>query len=161
MLAVSLFCFAALAANAEDYETGIGIRLGGITQGLTVKHFLSTNSALEGILSFGHHSFMITGLYEMHNEISGAPGLYWFYGGGAHLGFYNGGDYFYYKKHGRRYYYEEDRSVAVFGIDLIIGMEYKFQKAPIAIGLDIKPFFDFAEEFPGYWDAAFTARFTF
>jgi hypothetical protein len=161
ILIVLMLSASAMTVRAEDYETAVGIRLGGVTQGLTVKHFLSTNSALEGILSFGHHGFLITGLYELHDEISGAPGLYWLYGGGAHLGFYNGGDYFYYKKHGVRYYYEEGQSTAVFGVDLILGLEYKFPKAPVAVGLDLKPFFDFAEEFPGYWDGAINLRFTF
>ncbi len=153
--------FSFFSVSAEEYETGIGIRLGGVTQGLTVKHFLNTNSALEGILSFGHHAFLVTGLYEKQPAIDNAPGLYWLYGGGAHIGFYNGSDYFYYKKQGIKYYYMDGESSAVIGIDLILGMEYKFQKAPITIGLDIKPFFDFTSDFPGYWDAAFTARFSF
>jgi hypothetical protein len=152
--------FFVLQSSAEEYETGIGIRLGGITQGVSVKHFLNVNSALEGILSFGHHSFLITGLYEKQPAINGAPGLYWFYGGGAHIGFYNDAAYFYYTKHGTRYYYG-DRSSAVFGIDLILGMEYKIQNAPITLGLDIKPAFDFVDAFPGYWEGAFTIRFAF
>jgi hypothetical protein len=40
-------------------------------------------------------------------------------------------------------------------------MEYKFQNAPITVGLDIKPAFDFVDGFPGYWDGALTARFAF
>src|SRR5437868_14925026 len=146
------------SSHAQEYKTGIGVRLGGLTQGLTVKHFINSNSALEGILSFGHHAFFITGLYEKQQAIKSAPGLYWFYGGGMHLGFYRGGDYFYYKKHGVVYYYDDEHSSTVVGIDLILGMEYKFQKTPITIGLDIKPFFDFVSEFSGYWDGAFTAR---
>ncbi len=156
-----LFLFSASASRAEEYETGIGLRLGGITSGISVKHFLDKNSALEGILSFGHHSFLITALYEKQQEINGSPGLFWFYGAGAHIGFYNGGDYFYYTKHGNRYYYADRSSSAILGIDLIIGMEYKFQNAPITIGLDIKPAFDFVDAFPGYWDGALTARFAF
>ncbi len=161
ILAISTIYFYPFVVFAEEYETGIGIRLGGVTQGISVKHFLNTNSALEGILSFGHHSFLITGLYEKQPAISGAPGLYWFYGGGAHLGFYDRADYFYYKKHGTYYYYGDRESSAIFGIDLILGMEYKFQKAPITLGLDVKPAFDFLDAFPGYFEGAFTARFAF
>ena len=161
ILFISIFFLSTHTLQAEEYETGIGIRLGGVTQGISVKHNLSTNSALEGILSFGHHSFLITGLYEKQSAISGAQGLYWFFGGGAHLGFYNSGDYFYYKKHGVIYYYGDRKSSAVVGIDFILGLEYKFQKAPITLGLDIKPAIDFLEEFPGYFDGAFTVRFTF
>jgi hypothetical protein len=161
ILCVSLFLFLVCRSYGEEYETAIGVRFGGVTQGISVKHFLNTNSALEGILSFGHHSFLVTGLYEKQLPVNGAPGLYWFYGIGVHIGFYNGGDYFYYTKHGQRYYYDDRSSSAVLGIDLILGMEYKFQNAPITIGLDIKPAFDFVEAFPGYWDGALTARFAF
>jgi len=150
-------------ARAEEYETGIGVRLGGVLQGITVKHFLNTNSALEGILSFSHHSFIITCLYEKQLPVSSAAGLYWLYGAGAHIGFYNGeDDYYKYIRRGSRYYYYDDvGSTTIMGIDLIIGMEYKFPKAPITIGLDLKPAFDFINEFPLYWDGAFTARFVF
>ena len=161
IVSVLIISFSSNTLSAEEYETGIGIRLGGVTQGVSVKHFLSTNSALEGILSFGRHSFLITGLYEKQTAISGAEGLYWFYGGGAHIGFYRDSYYYYYyKKHGP-YYYEKYKSTTVVGIDLILGMEYKFQKAPITLGLDIKPAFDFLNEFPGYVDGALTARFAF
>ena len=36
-------------AMAQDYQTGVGLRLG-VSNGLTVKHFLSDRAALEGIL---------------------------------------------------------------------------------------------------------------
>ena len=37
--------FIAVAAQAQDYKTGIGFR-GGLSNGLTVKHFISGNTAL-------------------------------------------------------------------------------------------------------------------
>jgi len=164
-MAGALLCLACLSAPkiyAEEYETGIGLRLGGLTSGITVKHFLNTNTALEGILSFGHGGVLITGLYEKQTAIATAPGLYWFYGGGAHLGFFDSdNNYYYYKRNGSVHYYGEGGSSAVFGIDFILGMEYKIPKAPITVGLDIKPFFDFLNGLPGYWDGALSARFAF
>ena len=53
--------------NAQSYKTGIGFRLGGISSGISVKHFMGSTAALEGILSFGSHYAMLTGLYEKHN----------------------------------------------------------------------------------------------
>lgn len=152
-------------SNAQDYKTGIGIRLGGITQGITVKHFMNSNGALEGILSFGHSTFRITGLYEWQNSIPNAPGLAWFVGGGAHIGFYNDGYGYYYNKHhghyGSYYYYDDGSSQTVLGLDFIIGMEYKIPNAPISLGLDLKPFFDLTDNNFFYWDGAFTARYVF
>src|SRR4051812_18578341 len=89
-----------LKGQSQNYHTGIGLRLGSTSSGITVKHFLNSDGALEGILGFSHRSFLITGLYEKHNSFPNAPGLQWFFGGGAHVGFYRYGyDYYYYYHH--------------------------------------------------------------
>jgi hypothetical protein len=149
---------------AESYNTGIGLRLGGITSGITLKHFTNSNAALEGIVSFGRHSLMITGLYEKHTSFPTAEGLTWFFGGGAHVGFFDreyGYYEFYYKSHGNKIkvtdYYENRTS---FGLDFILGLDYKFKNAPVNISLDVKPFFDITPGFYGYWEPALSFRFT-
>src|SRR5438477_8761570 len=92
--------FISVKGQSQSYKTGIGVRLGGTAQGITVKHFINPDGALEGILSFGWRSFLITGLYEKHQNITGAEGLQWFFGGGAHIGFYHYGySYYYYRYH--------------------------------------------------------------
>jgi len=165
--------------NGQDYRTAIGVRLGTFEDGITLKHFVNSQGALEGILSFGYRSFLITGLYEKHQPFPNAPGLSWFFGGGAHVGFYKDGYYYYYYHyhHGTYvvgngvvydqfgnvvYYYGPGYSSTDVGLDFILGMEYKFQKAPITLGLDVKPFVDFVTGGPYFfWDGALTARFTF
>jgi len=155
--------FLSLNVKAQDYHTGIGIRLGGVTSGISVKHFINSNGALEGILGFGYRSFLVTGLYEQHLDIANAPGLRWFYGGGAHLGFFRYGGYYYAYRHGNYIYYADEpgMSHAIGGLDFILGMEYKFTRAPLTIGLDLKPFVDFVDGVQGYWDGAFSFRFAF
>ena len=149
--------------NAQPYSTGLGLRLGGISSGISVKHFINSNTALEGILSFGHESIFVTGLYEKHQPFPKAEGLSWYYGGGAHLGFYNNnyGEYYYYKQHVKKGGVVEhyDSNVS-FGGDFIIGMDYKFKEAPVNIAIDVKPFFDILPGFYGYWEGALTFRFT-
>jgi hypothetical protein len=152
--------------SGQEYRTGIGARLGGLTSGLTVKHFTNSSSALEGIASFGYRTFVITGLYENHRDISSAPGLKWFYGIGGHVGFFRFWGYYYrvkYDKHGYVYYVgDPGGSSAVAGLDLILGMDYKFNNAPFNVGLDLKPFIDFWSGGPyGYWDGALSVRFVF
>jgi hypothetical protein len=155
-------------AEGQSYNTGIGVRLGGLTSGLTVKHFTNPSTALEGILGFGHRSFVITGLYEKHRDISSAPGLKWLYGLGAHVGFFRYDGYYYrvhYDHHGHDgyvYYVEYPGETAtVAGIDFILGLDYKFNDAPFNVGLDIKPFFDFFDGPYGYFDGALSIRFAF
>jgi len=148
----------------QDYRTAIGFRAGGLTSGLTIRHFIEPTIALEGIASFGYHSFILTGLYEKHLAITDAEGLKWFYGGGAHLGFFSYGGYYYLvDKHGRYVYYVDrpGESNTVGGLDFILGLDYKFNKAPFNIGLDIKPFVDFFGGVNGYFDGAISFRFAF
>lgn len=153
--------------HAEEYSTAVGIRLGGVAQGLTVKHFLGKENALEGIVSWGWRSFLITGLYERQQPIANAEGLGWFFGGGLHLGYYNDGYYYFYNRyhHGNKYYYYyypyDDGPHSTIGLDFIIGLEYKIPKAPLTLGLDLKPFLDFYQGSYFFWDGAFTARYTF
>ncbi len=147
---------------AEDYGTGIGLRLGGLSSGLSIKGFVNSTSALEGIASFGRHSFIATGLYEKHFEIPGAAGLNMYVGAGGHLGFFGyRGSYFYKKKNEYFYVYDEGRTAVVPGIDVIIGLEYKIKDVPLAIGVDIKPFIDFFDGSGFYFDGALNIRYVF
>jgi hypothetical protein len=158
-------------SNAQPYNTGIGLRLGGSSSGITVKHFTGSSTALEGIVSFWSHSLFITGLYEKHIEFPNAEGLSWFYGGGAHIGFFSDDyhyGYFYYHKHKHGHDYDEiyyidnpdyDSNLS-FGLDFILGLDYKFKNTPIDLSLDVKPFIDIAPGVYGYWDGALTVRFT-
>ncbi len=147
---------------AEDYGTGIGLRLGGLSSGLSIKGFVNSTSALEGIASFGRHSFIATGLYEKHFEIPGVAGLNMYVGAGGHLGFFGyRGSYFYKKKNEYFYVYDEGRTAVVPGIDVIIGLEYKIKDVPLAVGVDIKSFIDFFDGSGFYFDGALNIRYVF
>ena len=64
--------------------------MGGGTRFL--KHFFNGgNNAGELIGYFYKDGFRLTGLYEIHGDINGAPGLKWYVGPGAHIGFYDAG----------------------------------------------------------------------
>ena len=158
-----LLCLTTQLRAQGGYKTGLGFRLSGVTSGLSIKHFTGGTGAIEGIVGFRYHSWIITGLYEKHQAFPNAEGLSWFYGGGAHIGFYDEGyRYYYYKVRGNKYVIvDEDRNERMaLGADFILGMEYKFKNAPITIGLDAKPFIDIVPDFSGYWDAALSFRFT-
>lgn len=153
------------SGDGQDYKTGIGVRLGGLTSGVTIKGFTNPTTALEGIMSFGYRSFVITGLYEKHKDVNSAPGLKGLYGAGAHLGFFRYGGYYYlvrYDRNGYVYYAGYPGNTAtVFGIDFILGLDYKFRNAPFSVGLDVKPFVDFYNGPYGYFDGALSIRFAF
>src|SRR5438105_14976246 len=75
----------------DSYETAVGVKFW--PGALSIKHFIQPNAALEGLVNFWDHGFRLTGLYELHGDINGAPGLKWYVGPGAHIGWYNGGWY--------------------------------------------------------------------
>jgi hypothetical protein len=128
--------------KAQEYKTAIGLRAGS-SSGLTVKHFLNQKSAIEGLLTSRWRGFQLTGLYELNGNAFEVPHLGWYFGGGAHLGFYD-----YYDKHP----WMDDRynDGAIFGLDMILGLEYTFEEIPLNLALDWKPEFNFVG-YNGVW----------
>lgn len=115
--------------SAQNYRTGVGARVG-FFNGLTVKHFVNPNNAIEGILNFRWGGAVVTGLYEWQNPIPNAPGFDYYLGVGAHIGFFDK--------------YKWDHSAeTIVGADVVVGAEYTFPTAPFTIGLDYKPAFNF------------------
>lgn len=129
--------FSPMESQAQDYQTAIGARLGwGISA--TGKHFLSENGAIEAIAnfrSFGVPGFKwswvsITGLYEIHNDLSSVTeGLKWYYGGGPNITLYSGS------------FDVNGLNSTTIGIVGTLGLDYKFPTAPINISLDWLPGF--------------------
>ncbi|WP_240675986.1 hypothetical protein [Botryobacter ruber] len=157
----AVMCFAlVLAASTTQaqsgYSTGIGIR-GGVASGLTIKHFIKSDAAIEGIISsrFKYRGTVITVLYEKHAQAFNTSGLLWYYGLGGHIGFHDGR--YYYDKH-HKYYYDDH--VWGVGVDGILGLEYFIKDIPFTIGADIKPYINLNGG-GGYWDSALHVRFVF
>jgi hypothetical protein len=148
IIALCFFTF----SYAQNYNTGIGVR-GGFSNGLTIKHFISSKTALEGIFASRWRGFEMTGLYEMHNQAFDTQQLKWFIGFGGHVGFWNG-DYAKWGTPGIMY--------TVIGVDGILGLEYSFLEIPINIGIDWKPAFNFYG-YSGFWadGGAISFRFIF
>ena len=141
LAASSLFDHAA----AQDYKVAIGVRFSSasptISNSVSVKYFMDESRALEGLVSFGSR-FGLGALYEKHQLIGGTPSFTWFYGGGGFIGFENGQTW--------------------LGPTGIVGLDYKFQNAPLNLSLDWKPELDIIPKINFVPDAfALTARFTF
>ncbi len=150
---ISFFSLSELNAQPKPYQAGLGLR-GGFSSGITFKYFLSDVNALEGILTTRWRGFNITGLYEWQRPVFDVDNLYWFYGGGAHLGFWGG-----YEDHP---WFDDTANYSVVGIDGIIGLEYDFAEVPVSLGLDWKPAFNFVG-YTGFWadNLAISIRFLF
>jgi hypothetical protein len=157
--ALLVLLFAAEASSqskGRSYQTALGIKFGD-GGAVTLKHFLKQDAALEGIGHFWRYGGRITGLYEFHGDINGAPGLKWYVGPGAHIGFWN-------NKWKDRYGYGYSGSYV--GIDGVLGLDYKFNGAPINMSLDWQPSFNFGdgpERYYGFYSSwgGFAIRYTF
>ena len=141
------------SANSSTYRTALGVKVwdGG---GISLKHFFNSQNAGELIAYFWRHGMRITGLFEIHGNISGATGLKWYIGPGLHIGYYDAG-YVH-----RNYYYVDNRTL--IGIDGVLGLDYKFNHAPINLSLDWQPAFEFGDfaGFYGNW-GGLGIRYTF
>jgi hypothetical protein len=141
-----------LSTNAQDYVNSVGVRAG-LSQGLTFKHFMTTNDAVEGLLATRWGGFNLTGLYERHTAPFDVDRLYFFYGAGAHLGVWNGDV---------TPWFDDNTSHVVIGIDGILGLEYVFSEVPFNVALDWKPGFNLIG-YTGFWgdELALSLRFMF
>jgi hypothetical protein len=138
--------------KAQHYENGIGLR-GGLYNGITFKKFIGSDTAIEGILQTRWHGWEVVGLMEHHRDITSINGLWWYYGYGAHLGFYD-----------RKYtsWNVDSQNIMVIGIDGIIGIEMLIPNTPVSLGLDWKPYFNIIGYSSLIGDGgAFSVRYTF
>lgn len=136
-LCINLFSTLSMAQNrGSDYQTAIGVKIWN-GAGLTAKHFLKENAALEGIAYFWKEGIRISGLYEFHFPLGTEPGLQWYVGPGAHIGFYG-------SNYGNGTY---------IGLDGVIGIDYKIRNAPLNFSLDWQPTIEFGDGrgFYGGW----------
>jgi len=127
-----LLFIAATNVQAQDYSTGIGLR-GGPFNGVTIKHFLTTSTAVEGVLSTQWGGWMVSGTWEKQAPAFSVEGLKWYYGLGGQIGFWNTSNTNfpgYDSNHG---------SYTVLGVHAALGLEYTFKEIPFSIGADWKP----------------------
>ncbi|UIR56623.1 hypothetical protein LZQ00_02105 [Sphingobacterium sp. SRCM116780] len=123
-----------------DSKGAIGARFGS-SQGLTYRHTLSNDRALEGILSIQSNSnyrrFRVVGLYEIYKPLS--AGFNWYYGFGGSVGSYKEKDKI---VDGKRIEHDSELGLSIDGI---IGIEYNIPQTPFQLSLDVKPYFDFLQ----------------
>jgi hypothetical protein len=154
LLSVTFFVFIfsqaqSKSSNSSSYQSALGVKVwDGV--GITFKHFFNGNNAGEFIGYFWNRGFRFTGLYEIHGNFADAEGLKWYVGPGAHIGFYD--------------YYDHNYHVdgTFFGIDGVLGLDYKFNGAPINLSIDWQPSFEFGDYvgFTGNW-GGLGIRYTF
>jgi hypothetical protein len=151
LLILGLFLAFSATSFGQDYSQAIGARLSPWT-GLTYKKQLKEGRYGEGLLMWRWGGFEVTGLYEVHKaQLAEVDRLNWYFGGGAHVGFYR--PYW-----GRGYGWGNPWAGArpaheiSLGVDGILGIEYNIEELPLNISIDWKPGFNIIGSSWGVWD---------
>jgi hypothetical protein len=111
----------------SEYTTAIGVRF--YPGAITFKQNFIHGNKIEAIAYFWNgKGTRLTGLYEHYYDIEGLDGLQWYVGTGIHFTMYNEGEF-----NGSSY----------FGVDGVLGLDYKIKNAPLNLSLDWQPSFDF------------------
>ena len=156
----------AIGLVGQSVDKAAGVRIGK-TSGLTYKKFTTENEAVELLLSGRNDGTQFTMIYEFHQplDIAFDDNFYVYYGIGGHVGYerYNDLNKVLINDDPFEFVFE-DRSYFTMGLDAIAGVEYRYLSAPVTIGFDIKPFFNFigmryTESF--FWDAALSIKYVF
>ncbi|MFY7839290.1 MAG: hypothetical protein ACOVP7_03390 [Lacibacter sp.] len=71
VLVTATVTFANAQSKGSSYKTALGVKFYP-GAGITLKHFVDKN-AVEGIAYFWRDGIRVTGLYEFHGNINGAP----------------------------------------------------------------------------------------
>ncbi|WP_235969816.1 hypothetical protein [Pedobacter planticolens] len=147
---VAILTMSTSTVKAQSYKNAIGGRFGS-ANGISFKTGLNKNAMLELIGNFRSNKnvdyLRLTGLYEVYNPINGAPGLTWYYGGGGTIGSV--------KVKG----YDGD---VYLGLNGVLGLDYKFNGAPINLSLDWIPTLQLTPDTDFYsGDVGLGVRFTF
>lgn len=133
LLVVFFFSF---ALSAQIYHSAAGLRAsyGGL---ISYKRSLNTEIMAEGIMSIRWNGVIFTGLIERYTPAFSKENVYWYYGGGMHLGF-GGRDNTILPESGAN-----SKTYINIGVDLIGGLEYRFDNFPITASVDYLPAFYF------------------
>ena len=129
------------SVQSQSFERQLGVRLGTMS-GITGKVIKDNKTAIEGTLGFRKGGVQLYTLLEMYKMLDKSTNQSWFlyFGGGAHFGYINGYNRVRRWSNSTGYYWEEERaSGVVFGLDAVMGLEYKLPVTPLAFFFEFKP----------------------
>jgi len=157
-----LFLLAGLnSVNGQAYNQALGIR-GGYTSGFEYRYYtddLNSYKALLGVRNGGVQLYALKEFYT-YDLFDFAYQIVFYYGFGIHSGFETWNVPLF-EFDTRR---TDSRSAFVAGVDVLLGLEYVFDIAPVSAGIEVKPYFDVLARnnftFIPY-DFAFTIKYLF
>lgn len=129
--------------RSQGYRNAVGARLG-LSSGFTYQHQIDGFRGYKGMLSFRDGGVQVTALLESYRPlyVNFTDKLFYYTGMGAHIGYtrYQPQRGFFANPFKVNYRY--GRFAPVIGLDAIIGLEWRMNRAPLSFCLDAKPFFE-------------------
>lgn len=156
-LLVIAFIFLSGIIYSQSFERQLGVRLGPMS-GITGKVVMNKKTAIQGTLGFRKGGVQLYTLLEVYKGLDKNTTQNWFFyfGGGAHIGYINGYNRIRRWSNTSGYYWEEERAVGpVIGLDAIVGVEYNIPLVPLTIFFEFKPMVElqnFDKIRPNFWD---------
>lgn len=148
----TLFLISAYASKGQNpektkisqpsYTSAIGVKF--YPTAITFKTMSGKKNAIE-LLAYFKDGFRLTGLYEIHGILNNGKNLRWYAGLGGHLGLGN-------KNEGNDF---------KFGVDGVLGLDYKLMHLPLNISLDWQPTLAIGDESVFSNWGGLAARFAF
>jgi hypothetical protein len=148
-------------AFSQEFKYAAGIRAG-YTGGVEFRIYTDDFDSYKFLLGARGNGAVFHALKEFHRPdlFSFTDQLNFVYGAGVHMGYERWNQQYY------NYYtsYYVTHTAFIAGIDGLAGLEYMFLKAPVSLGIEVKPFFDlFGKEMFDIelFDFAFTVKYHF
>ena len=127
VLFLGIIILTSISASAQPYKMALGVRFSSqdavVNTSATFKYFFKEKTAIETMLSFD--PFSIGVLVEQHHALV-SDNFTWYVGGGGFVGF---------------------TGVRNFGLQGVLGLDYKFLTIPLSLSLDWKPELSLVKEF--------------
>ena len=127
--------------QAQKFERSVGVRLG-YSNGIFFDIQNKDLSSYRFMVNWRDGGRQFTAMKFFHQyKMDKLPGyLSLFYGYGIHAGYAKWDQYKQDMEHG---YYWEEISAPLIGLDGLVGLSYDFDRMPLSITGEVKPFFDF------------------
>lgn len=158
---ISLFLVTAIFSRGQGFNQALGIR-GGFSSGFEYRYYTDDTNSYKLLLTVRDQGVQLHAMKEFHKYdlFDFAYQIVFYYGFGVHAG-YESWEIRKYAGGSRR---EVSQASVIAGLDVLLGLEYVFDVAPVSAGLEVKPYFDLfgrtSFDFVPH-DFAFTVKYLF
>ena len=153
---ISLFLATAFFSCGQGFNQALGIRGGYSSPGFEYRYYTDDINSYKLLLSVRDQGVQLHAMKEFHKYdiFDFAYQIVFYYGFGVHAGY----ESWEIRKR------VDSKASFIAGADVLLGLEYVFDAAPVSAGLEVKPYFDLfgRTDFDlNLYDFAFTIKYLF